>query len=173
MITLSHISIRFGGHALFDDITATIGTRDRVGLVGKNGAGKSSLLKLIARQQRPDEGEITTPNGYTIAYLPQDMVTRKGFSVYDEIASHAFARHRYLDTRLHEISDELSSRTDYESDGYAKLLHELSDVNDEFLRIGGTTMRAEIETVMSGLGFSTTDMDRLCDEFSGGWQMRI
>ncbi|MFN9778250.1 MAG: ribosomal protection-like ABC-F family protein [Candidatus Kapaibacterium sp.] len=173
MITLSHISIRFGGHALFDDITATIGTRDRVGLVGKNGAGKSSLLKLIARQQRPDEGEITTPNGYTIAYLAQDMVTRKGFSVYDEIASHAFARHQYLDARLHQISDELSSRTDYESDDYAKLLHELSDVNDEFLRIGGTTMRAEIETVMSGLGFSTADMDRLCDEFSGGWQMRI
>ncbi len=173
MITISHVSIRFGGHALFDDITASIGLRDRIGLVGKNGAGKSSLLKLLARISRPDEGDIVTPNAFKIAYLPQDGISASGQSVFEEIASHAFARHLQLDRRIHEISDEISVRTDYESDAYSDLLHELSDSHEEFTRIGGATMRAEIEIVMSGLGFSSADMERQCEEFSGGWQMRI
>ncbi len=173
MITISHVSIRFGGHALFDDITATIGPRDRIGLVGKNGAGKSSLLKLLARINRPDEGDIITPNAYKIAYLPQDGITASGQSVYDEIATHSFRRHLELDRRIHAISDELTQRTDYESDAYMDLLHEMGDAHDEFDRIGGATMRTEIETVMSGLGFRSDDMERFCEEFSGGWQMRI
>ncbi len=173
MITISHLSIRFGGHALFDDITATIGTRDRIGLVGRNGAGKSSLLKLLARINKPDEGDIITPNAYRIAYLPQDGINSSDMSVYDEIAHHAYTRHLELDRLIHSISDEISSRSDYGSDAYAQLLHDLSDSTDEFHRIGGSTMRAEIETVMSGLGFSTDDMQKSCASYSGGWQMRI
>lgn len=173
MLTVSHITIRFSGKALFDDITFTINPRDRIGLVGKNGAGKSSLLKLLARINRADEGEIITPNAYTIGYLPQDGITAAGKSVYDEVASHVYAKALALNERVHQLSDELSSRTDYESDAYSKILHDMSDANEEFLRLGGATMRADIEFILSGLGFTTEDMDRRCEEFSGGWQMRI
>ncbi len=158
---------------MFDDLTATIGPKDRVGLVGKNGAGKSSLLKLLARLSRPDEGDIVTPNGYRIAYLPQEGIATSGQTVYDEIAHHAFSKQIELDKRIHALSDEISSREDYESDAYLDLLHELSDSNDAFLHLGGATMKAEIETVTSGLGFSPDDSNRMCEEFSGGWQMRI
>ncbi|MBX7154901.1 MAG: ABC-F family ATP-binding cassette domain-containing protein [Bacteriodetes bacterium] len=173
MITISHITIRFGGKALFDDITFTINPRDRIGLVGKNGAGKSSLLKLLAKLHRADEGEIITPNAYTIGYLPQDGITAAGKTVFDEVASHVFTRALELNDKVHKLSDELTIRTDYESDEYSKILHDMSDANDEFIRLGGATMRADIESILNGLGFTTADMDRLCEEFSGGWQMRI
>ncbi len=135
MITISHITIRFGGKALFDDITFTINPRDRIGLVGKNGAGKSSLLKLLAKLHRADEGEIITPNAYTIGYLPQDGITAAGKTVFDEVASHVFTRALELNDKVHKLSDELTIRTDYESDEYSKILHDMSDANDEFIRL--------------------------------------
>lgn len=173
MITLSHITIRYSGRSLFEDITCTIGPKDRVGLTGKNGAGKSTMLKLIAREHSSDEGEVITPNGFTIGYLPQDGIYSKGKTVYNEVATTVFAKMIALDERIHAISDELASRTDYESDAYSDLLHELTDANEEFTREGGATMRGAIEQILGGLGFTHEDMDRLTDEFSGGWQMRI
>ena len=172
MITLSDIYVQYGNRILLDRVTLVIGDKDKVGLVGRNGAGKSTLLKIIARYQRPDEGTLSIPSERTIGFLHQEMNIPKGKSVMEETLT-AFAEARKIEARLTELNRAMEERTDYESEAYAKIVEDFSTLNDRFLFLGGDRMEAEAETVLKGLGFAQADFQRLTDEFSGGWQMRI
>lgn len=172
MLSVSNLSIHFGGTYLFDSISYLINKNDRIGLVGKNGAGKSTMLKILAGQQIPEEGIVAKPTGYTIGYLPQDGITSSGKTVYNETAT-AFAELLALEEQIQHLSTEVATRTDYDSAEYTVLLEKLAEANELFTRYGGFTMQADIERTLTGLGFMPTDMARLTDEFSGGWQMRI
>ena len=169
MITASNIYIQYGDRILLDLV---IGGRDKVGLVGRNGAGKSTLLKLIAGQMSPDEGTIARPGESTLGFLHQEMALPKGKTVMDETLT-AFDEAKRLEKRITELNDEAANRTDYESDSYHRLLEEFSEATERFQLLGGHSMEAEAEKVLKGLGFKQKDMNRLTDEFSGGWQMRI
>ena len=172
MITLSDIYVQYGNRILLDRVTVVIGDKDNVGLVGRNGAGKSTLLKIIARYQRPDEGNIAIPSDRTIGFLHQEMNIPKGKSVMQETLT-AFEEARKIEQRIAELNQEMEERTDYESDAYSKIVEEFSTLNDRFLFLGGDRMEAQAEMVLKGLGFAQGDFQRLTDEFSGGWQMRI
>jgi len=153
-------------------INLVIGEKDKIGLVGRNGAGKSTLLKIIAGELSPHEGNIARPSASTLGYLHQDMEIPLGKSVLEETLT-AFEEVRDLEIRLNKINEEMSHRTDYESDAYFKLLEDFSYVNDRFHYLGGDSMQADAERVLKGLGFKPSDMNRLTDEFSGGWKMRV
>lgn len=153
-------------------INFTIGTRDKLGLVGRNGAGKSTLLKLIANYIQPQEGHIVRPVGATIGFLHQEMEMPTGRTVMDETLT-AFAEMLRIENRIQEINEEMLHRSDYESDSYADMLEEFALLNDRFALFGGVTMEADAERVLKGLGFKDADFDRQTTEFSGGWQMRI
>jgi ATP-binding cassette, subfamily F, member 3 len=172
MITLSDLYLQYGDKVLFDEVTLVIGTKDKVGLTGRNGAGKSTLLKIIAQYISPDSGNISRPTGSTLGYLHQDMAIPKGKTVLEETMT-AFDEALSIEKRLDEINEELGSRTDYESDDYARLIESLSDLTARLDDLGGGSMVAECEKVLTGLGFEHKDLHRLTDEFSGGWQMRI
>jgi ATP-binding cassette subfamily F protein 3 len=172
MISLSNIYIQYGERILLDRINLVIKPGERVGLVGRNGAGKSTLLKIIASEMTPQEGNVVTPSNFTIGYLHQDMLLPKGKTVIEETLT-AFSEVLALDKRLHEIQHELENRDDYESDSYHDLLVDLSETTERLGRLGGDTMEVDANRVLGGLGFAASDMARLTDEFSGGWQMRI
>jgi len=172
MITASNIYVQYGDRILLDRINLVIGERDRVGLVGRNGAGKSTLLKIIAGEQGSDEGDITRPSGSTLGFLHQEMELPMGKTVLEETLS-AFEELKRLEKRLAELNEEIASRTDYDSDAYRKLLEDFAHVNDRFHFLGGQSAEAEAEKVLKGLGFNPSDFNRLIDEFSGGWKMRI
>jgi len=172
MISATNIFVKYGDRILLDKINLVIQKSDRVGLVGRNGAGKSTMLKIIAKEQSPDEGTIAMPNGSTLGFLHQEMFLPKGKTIIQEALT-AFKEALAIEKRIAEINDELAERTDYESEAYNNLLVEFSDINDRFQLLGGATMQAEAERVLKGLGFKDSDMNRLTDEFSGGWQMRI
>ncbi len=172
MITVSNVYVQYGERILLDRINVTIGNRDKVGLVGRNGAGKSTLLKIIAGEQSPQEGQIVRPSESTLGFLHQEMELPLGKSVIDE-AMTAFAEAMKMEERMAVINDEMAERTDYESEGYHQLIEEFTSLNERFQLVGGTSMQAEAEKVLKGLGFKDSDMDRLVDEFSGGWKMRI
>jgi ATP-binding cassette subfamily F protein 3 len=172
MLAVSTLSIQFGGTFLFDAVSFMVEKRDRVGLVGKNGAGKSTLLKILAGLQQPESGTVSRANGIRIGYLPQDGIVTSGRTVYDEAAT-AFSEALELEERINKLADELSQRTDTDSEAYHQLIHELSDANEDFNRLGGYALKGDIERILSGLGFVQNDFSRLTDEFSGGWQMRI
>ena len=172
MITVSNVYVQYGERILLDRINVTIGNRDKVGLVGRNGAGKSTLLKIIAGEQSPQEGQIVRPSESTLGFLHQEMELPLGKSVIDE-AMTAFAGAMKMEERMAVINDEMAERTDYESEGYHQLIEEFTSLNERFQLVGGTSMQAEAEKVLKGLGFKDSDMDRLVDEFSGGWKMRI
>ncbi len=172
MLTATNIYIQYGDRILMDRINVVIGERDRVGLVGRNGAGKSTFLKVISGNQTPDEGTITRPTESTIGFLHQEMNIPKGKTVMEETMT-AFEEAKKMEERLAEIHKELEVRTDYESDSYTALLNEMGDLDHRFHLIGGVNMEAEAEKILKGLGFQQTDFERLTDEFSGGWQMRI
>jgi len=172
MITASNIFVKYGDRTLLDKITFVIQDKDRVGLVGRNGAGKSTLLKILAREITPDEGTIAIPNDRTMGFLHQEMFLPKGKTIIAEALT-AFKEIKALEDRITVINGEISTRTDYESEAYNNLLIEFSEVNDRFQLLGGATMQADAERVLKGLGFKDSDMNRLTDEFSGGWQMRI
>ncbi len=172
MLSVSGLSIHFGGFYLFDNVSFLIEKNDHIGLVGKNGAGKSTLLKILAAEQIAEQGTVAKPNSYTIGYLPQDGITSGGRTVFDEAAT-AFGELLSLEDRIHKYSAEVATRTDYDSASYAELLEKLADANDKFARMGGMTIHADIERTLKGLGFSADDLRRMTDEFSGGWQMRI
>lgn len=172
MINASNIFIKYGDRILLNYINLVVGERERMGLVGRNGAGKSTILKVIAGDMNPDDGNIARPNNTSLGFLHQEMNLPKGKTVIAEALT-AFEETKRLEKRIAVINQEITERTDYESDGYMQLLNELSDINNRFLLLGGASIEAEAEKVLKGLGFKNSDFSRLTDEFSGGWQMRI
>lgn len=172
MITVTDIFVKYGDRVLLDHINLVITERDKVGLVGRNGAGKSTLLKIIAGDVGTDGGHVTRPSESSLGFLHQEMSLPKGKTVKDE-ALGAFGDVKALEQQIEDLNNEIAERTDYESDSYTKLLEDFSEANDRFLLLGGGSMEAEAEKVLKGLGFKSSDMSRLTDEFSGGWQMRV
>ena len=173
MISISNVSVHFGERTLLDSVSFVIGARDRMGLVGRNGAGKSTMMKIIANFETPNGGgTISKASNATIGYLHQDMTLPKGRAVIDEALS-AFDEVKALEKRIDELNHELTVRTDYDTDSYMDLIHEVSDATERHHILGGETAQADAERILRGLGFKTSDMNRLTDEFSGGWQMRV
>ncbi len=172
MLSLSNIYIQYGNRILLDSVNFVLKPGERVGLVGRNGAGKSTLLKIIASEMQPQEGNVVFPAHFTLGYLHQDMLMPKGKTVIDETMT-AFSEILELEKELHRIENELTTREDYESDDYSKLIEQMSDVTEHLHHMGSATSQADAEKVLGGLGFKASDMTRLTDEFSGGWQMRI
>lgn len=172
MVGINELTVNFGERYLFNKISFLINKQDRIGLVGKNGAGKSSLLKIIAGENQPDEGNVSTPADFTIGYLPQDMDFAHGRTVLEEAKS-VFKEVNTINAKIDDINHQLETRTDYESDSYMELLNQLNDYNERLSLIGGFTVEADVETILKGLGFTPKDFVRQTDEFSGGWRMRI
>lgn len=172
MLTIIGLSIHFGGRYLFNDIGFNISDKDRIGLIGRNGTGKSTLLKILSRIEDPENGKIIQPKDYTIGYLPQEIVTDSQKSIFDETLE-ALSELKYLQIRLDELTTEISSRIDYESKEYSKLINELSHLNDRLKYLGSESINADVEKILMGLGFSRNDFTRSMNEFSGGWQMRV
>ncbi|MBI4944831.1 MAG: ABC-F family ATP-binding cassette domain-containing protein [Bacteroidetes bacterium] len=172
MVSINEISVHFGGRTLFEEISFLINKQDRIGLAGRNGAGKSTLLKIIAGEQTPDSGEVTKPNTCTIGYLPQDMTHQPGKTVFDETAS-AFTEVQALEKKIAQVNEQIATRTDYESDEYMQLIHDMHDYGERMNHLGGYSLHADIESTLLGLGFERSDFTRNTEDFSGGWRMRI
>ena len=172
MISIDNVTIRFGAYVLFDKVSFQVNPGDRIGLVGRNGAGKTTILNLIDGRQDPDEGRVVKSSGTEVGYLPQQMKHPKGKSLYRE-ALNAFASVIALKKRIDFITAELGERSDYESKAYLELIQELTNANEQFEMEGGHTIHADVEQTLVGLGFRKTDMDRPVHEFSGGWRMRV
>ena len=172
MITVNDIAVEFGGTTLFSDITFAINENDKIALMGKNGAGKSTLLKIVAGLNKPTRGGISAPSDAVIAYLPQHLLTEDQCTVREE-TSKAFAEVLNMKKEIDAINEELTVRTDYESDAYMKLIERVSELSDKYYSIEEVNYDAEVEKVLKGLGFVREDFDRMTSEFSGGWRMRI
>ena len=172
MLSLTNIYIQYGNRILLDGVQLVVKPGERVGLVGRNGAGKSTLLKIIAGEMSPQEGNVVKPAHFTLGYLHQDMLLPKGKTVIEETMT-AFSEVLALEKELERIHGELATREDYDSDAYHKLLEDMGDLTEHLHHLGSATTQADAEKVLHGLGFQHTDMTRLTDEFSGGWQMRI
>ncbi len=172
MITVNDISVQFGGTTLFSDVTFSINETDKIALMGKNGAGKSTLLKIIAGVNKPSTGNISAPKETVIAYLPQHLLTKDDATVFEE-TSKAFADIFEMRDEIEDINNQLTVRTDYESDEYMKLIEKVSELSEKFYSIEEVNYEAEVEKVLKGLGFTREDFTRPTSEFSGGWRMRI
>lgn len=172
MISIENLSVEFGAKPLFTDVSYVINRRDRIALVGKNGAGKSTMLKIIAGLQSPTSGRVSRPKELTIGYLPQVMVISDSQTVREETEK-AFADTILLENHLQALNQELADRTDYESIEYQELIEEMTNLNEQLTMVNSTNRDAEIEKTLLGLGFERTDFDRPTSEFSGGWRMRI
>lgn len=172
MISINNLSVEFSARPLFDDISFVINKTDRIGLAGKNGAGKSTMLKIIAGLQQPSSGSVTMPSGITVGYLPQQMTPADDTTVYEECRK-AYGDILSLQKELDKVTSEIAEREDYESKEYADLLERLDFLNERLSIFGATNMDAEIESTLSGLGFRREDLNRPTAEFSGGWRMRI
>lgn len=172
MITVNDISVQFGGTTLFSDVSFAINENDKIALMGKNGAGKSTLLKIIAGQSKPSTGNISAPKEAVIAYLPQHLLTTDGATVMEE-TSKAFGEIFAMKSEIEAINEQLTIRTDYESDAYMKLIERVSDLSEKFYAIEEVNYEAEVEKILLGLGFVREDFQRQTSEFSGGWRMRI
>lgn len=172
MLNLQNISINFGSRFLFDNVSIAVGENDRIGLIGRNGTGKSTMLKLIYGLESPESGKISKPNGYKIGYLPQEIVSDSTKSVYEEAES-AFDDLKRLEEEINKYSKELEERADYESDEYMKIIENLTEASEIYHHLGGQSIEAEVEKVLIGLGFEREDFPRGMNELSGGWQMRV
>lgn len=172
MISVRNITVEFNATKLLDDISYTINRRDRIALVGKNGAGKSTMLKIIAGLQNPTSGAVAVPNDTTIGYLPQQMEVADSTTLADEVRK-AFGHIADMHRRLDDMNARLSERTDYESEAYAKLIDEVTTLSERIAMEESENHEAEMERTLTGLGFLRTDFDRPTSEFSGGWRMRI
>ena len=172
MISLDNLTVSYGGWTLFDNISFLINPKDRIGLVGRNGAGKTTLLRIITGEQQPTSGSVTLNGDCTIGYLPQTMRVADTTTLVEETAK-AFEEVLRLEAEIEHLTREIAERTDYESDGYAQLLHRLNDAQDHYHILGGETREADIEKTLLGLGFKRGDFGRPTSEFSGGWRMRI
>lgn len=172
MLSVSNISVQFGSKRLFDDVSFIVNPRDRIGLVGSNGTGKSTLLKIINGLVEPDSGQIAISKHTTVDYLPQDGITYSGKTLYEEVYS-GLSDISAVKNEIDEAQKELESQTDRTSPEYLDLVETLGELQHKFEDLDGFKIKANIEKILQGLGFTSTDFDRLTDEFSGGWQMRI
>ena len=172
MISIEGLKVEFGVTPLFEDVSFVINKKDRIALVGKNGAGKSTMLKILAGEQRPTEGTVAVQRNITVGYLPQVMVLSDTRTVMEE-AEMAFEHIFEMQERINRMNQELAERTDYDSESYQELIDRFTHDNEHFLMMGGTNYRAEIERTLIGLGFERSDFERPTSEFSGGWRVRI
>ncbi len=172
MISVENLTVKFGVTPLFDGVSYVINKKDRIALTGKNGAGKSTMLKILAGLQHPASGVVAMPKDITVGYLPQAMVLSDQCTVMEETEK-AFEHIAEMQERLERMNQELAGRTDYDSDDYRQLIEKFTHENERFLMMGGINYHAEIERTLQGLGFKRSDFDRQTSEFSGGWRMRI
>ena len=172
MISVEGLKVEFGVKPLFTDVSFVVNDRDRIALVGKNGAGKSTMLKILCGLQQPTSGMVSVPNDVTIGYLPQVMKLQDDTTVREETRK-AFADNTKIAARLKKMEQEMADRTDYESDSYSKLVEQFSQEHERYMMMGGENYEAEIERTLTGLGFTRDDLERPTKEFSGGWRMRI
>ena len=172
MISVEGLKVEFNATPLFEDVSYVINKKDRIALVGKNGAGKSTMLKILAGIQQPTSGVVAVPRECTIGYLPQVMILSDERTVMQE-AELAFEHIFEMQADIERMNRQLAERTDYDSEDYQKLIDRFTHENERFLMMGGTNYRAEIERTLQGLGFARKDFDRSTSEFSGGWRMRI
>ena len=172
MITVDGLTVEFGGTTLFKDISFQINEKDRIALMGKNGAGKSTLLKIIAGVRNATRGSVSAPKDCVIAYLPQHLMTEDGRTVFEETCQ-AFAHLHEMQAEIDRINNELTTRTDYDSDDYMQLIEKVSSLSEKFYAIDMTHFEEDVEKTLLGLGFERSDFNRPTSEFSGGWRMRI
>ena len=172
MLNIHNLSVAFGGEYLFEEISFRLNGGDRVGLIGKNGAGKSTMLKLLSKEMSLDEGAIATEKNIKIGFLKQDIDFEEGRTVLEE-SYQAFSEIKEMELKLDEINTALAERTDYESEGYHQLMVDLNDVTHRYEILGGYNYQGDTEKVLLGLGFKREDFNKLTDTFSGGWRMRI
>ena len=172
MISINNLSVEFSAKSLFDNVSYVINPRDRIALVGKNGAGKSTMLKIIAGLQKPTSGTVAVPQGVTIGYLPQQMVLTDTLTLREEVRK-AFSHLDTMHARLDKMNTELATRTDYESESYQQLIESMTTLSEQIAMEESENSEAEMEKTLIGLGFLRTDFDRPTSEFSGGWRMRV
>lgn len=172
MITVDGLTVEFGGTTLFKDISFQINEKDRIALMGKNGAGKSTLLKIIAGVRNANRGTVSAPKDCVIAYLPQHLMTEDGRTIFEETCQ-AFAHLHEMQAEIDRINNELTTRTDYDSDDYMQLIEKVSSLSEKFYAIDMTHFEEDVEKTLLGLGFERSDFNRPTSEFSGGWRMRI
>lgn len=172
MISIQNLGVEFSAKSLFKNINYVINPKDKIALVGKNGAGKSTMLKIICGLQKPTSGSVAVPQGVTVGYLPQQMQTSDSTTVVEEVRK-AFSKSDEMRAMLDKLNEELSTRTDYESESYQELIDRMTTLNDRVTIENSENQDAEIEKTLLGLGFIRSDFDRPTSEFSGGWRMRI
>ncbi|MGE0089935.1 MAG: ABC-F family ATP-binding cassette domain-containing protein [Bacteroidales bacterium] len=172
MISVDGLTVEFGGTTLFKDISFVINEKDRIALMGKNGAGKSTILKIIAGEKTPSRGRVSAPKDAVIAYLPQHLMTEDNRTVFEE-TSQAFSKIFEMEKEIQNLNDQLASRTDYESEEYYQIIEKVSTLSEHYYGIAETNFDAEVEKILIGLGFVRDDFHRPTREFSGGWRMRI
>jgi len=172
MLNIHNLSISFQGEYLFEEITFKLGLGDRIGLIGKNGAGKSTMLRILSKEQEADSGQIAADKDMKIGFLKQDIDFDLGKTVLEE-SYQAFKEIKTCERQLEEINTQLAERTDYESDAYHQLMVDLNDIQHQYEILGGYNYQGETEKILQGLGFKREDFDKLTDTFSGGWRMRI
>lgn len=172
MISVENLAVEFSGHKLFSDVSFVVNENDKIALMGKNGAGKSTMMKIIAGIQSPTRGAVRFPKDTVIAYLPQHLLTGDDCTVIEE-ASKAFKEVFDMKSEMEDLNKQLETRTDYESDEYMKIIERVSDLGEKYYALEDVNFEAEVEVALKGLGFKQEDFNRQTSEFSGGWRMRI
>jgi len=172
MISIDNLAVEFSGTALFSDVSFVINPTDKIALMGKNGAGKSTMMKIVAGEQKPTRGHVRAPKGAVIAYLPQHLLTEDDCTVFQEAAK-AFKHVYAMRDEMEALNKALETRTDYESDEYMAIIEKVSDLGEKYYALEDVNYDAEVEKALKGLGFKQEDFTRLTNEFSGGWRMRI
>jgi ATP-binding cassette, subfamily F, member 3 len=172
MISVDGLAVEFNGSTLFSEVSFVINETDKIALMGKNGAGKSTMLKILAGAQKPTRGKVSAPKDAVIAYLPQHLLTSDECTVFEE-TSKAFQALHDMKAEIDRINEELTVRTDYESDGYMQLIEQVSELSEKYYSIEETNYEEQVEKVLKGMGFERSDFTRSTSEFSGGWRMRI
>lgn len=172
MVSVDGLGVEFSGNTLFSDISFVINDKDRIALMGKNGAGKSTLLKILAGVRQPTKGRISCPSDTVVSYLPQHLLTKDERTVFEE-ASQAFAHLFEMEKKINELNEQLSTRSDYESQEYMDIIEEVTSLGEKYYNIDMTNYAEDVEKVLLGIGFTREDFNKNTSEFSGGWRMRI